>query len=151
MDKELQTPKKDYFFSASVLASAIIIAGALIYSAGSKNNNTDGTANFLPTQTSEIEEKVLPSQGVVLPIRWGDLGAKLVDAGVIDAERFRAIYDQRGAFTEEYESLLFGQNSGNLKITNDNAGYLLNLFWALGLASKNPILESGEMANRRHG
>ncbi|HLD34389.1 MAG TPA: hypothetical protein VJB62_00850 [Patescibacteria group bacterium] len=158
MDKELQTPKKDYFFSVSVLASAIIIAGALIYSTGSKTNNTESVAGLSLTQTSEIEEGVLPSRGVVLPVRWGDLGSKLVGTGVIDAEQFKAIYDQRGAFSEEYESLLFGQNNGNLpageaglKITNDNAGYLLNLFWALGLANENPILESGEMTNPRYG
>ena len=151
MDKELQTPKKDYFFSVSVLASAIIIAGALIYSTGSKTNNTESVAGLSLTQTSEIEEGVLPSRGVVLPVRWGDLGSKLVGTGVIDAEQFKAIYDQRGAFSEEYESLLFGQNNGKLKITNDNAGYLLNLFWALGLANENPILESGEMTNPRYG
>ena len=57
----------------------------------------------------------------------------------------------RGAFTDEYKNLLFGQNDGKLKITNENAGYLLNLFWALGLANKNPILDTGEMANPAYG
>ena len=71
--------------------------------------------------------------------------------GAIDADKFKAIYETRGAFTDEYKNLLFGQNDENLKITKDNAGYLLNLFWALGLANKNPILDSGEMVNPAYG
>jgi len=88
---------------------------------------------------------------VILPVSWGDLGAKLVSVGVIDGTKFQALYDERGQFTEEYKSLLIGNNADKLKITKDNAGYLLNLFWALGLASKNQILDSGEMANPRYG
>lgn len=103
------------------------------------------------TPTSALEEAVLPSEGVMLPVSWGDLGAKLVSVGAIDADKFTAIYTQRGAFTDEYKNLLFGQDDGNLKITKDNAGYLLNLFWALGLASKNPILHTGEMVNPAYG
>ena len=96
-------------------------------------------------QNLESETNIQSSDGVVLPVVWGDLGAKLVSVGAIDPDKFRAIYEQRNEFNSEYESLLLGQNKGKLKITKDNAGYLLNLFWALGLASKNPILDFGEM------
>ncbi len=36
-------------------------------------------------------------------------------------------------------------------ITKGNAQYLLNLFWALGLSNKNPILDSGELADTSNG
>jgi len=98
-----------------------------------------------------LEEKVLPSKGIILPVSWGDLGAKLVSVGAIDADKFKAIYEQRGAFTDEYDKLLFGQSDDKLKITKENSGYLLNLFWALGLARKNDILENGEMTNPAYG
>ncbi|MBI5400605.1 MAG: hypothetical protein HZB12_00600 [Candidatus Yonathbacteria bacterium] len=100
---------------------------------------------------STLEEAVLPSSGVELPVSFGNLGAKLVETGVIDADRWEAMYEQRGTFTKEYETLLLGQSNGKLVITKDNAGYLLNLFWALGLASKNPVLDSGEMNDPKYG
>lgn len=149
----VRQPNKD-FLAASILISAVILAGAWVYTngpgvVGEKISGVGETHE--KTKVSELEEKVLSSQGVVLPVTWGDLGTKLASVGVIDADTFKAIYEDRGAFTDEYKNLLLGQNNGKLKITNENAGYLLNLFWALGLASKNEILEKGEMANAKYG
>ena len=36
---------------------------------------------------SNFEEVVLPSEGIVLPVRWEDLGMKLVSTGVIDGQK----------------------------------------------------------------
>lgn len=149
-----EQPKQDRLLPASILLSAIILAGAWVYNTGLKTENrqiVNQPVSEDAGQVSVLEEKVLPSEGVELPVVWGDLGAKLASVGAIDADRFKAMYEQRGAFTEEYKSLLEKENNGNLRITEDNAGYLLNLFWALGLASKNPILENGEMTNPAYG
>ncbi len=146
--------EKDILLPTSILVSVLIIVGAWMYTTGPKtaNQQTVSTPTTSEkTKSSELEEEVLPSDGVVLPVRWGDLGAKLVSVGAIDAEKFTAIYEGRGTFTDEYKNLLLGQSEGNLRITKDNAGYLLNLFWALGLANKNPILDSGEMKDPRYG
>ncbi len=151
----LEEPKKigdKYMIPIAIVISGIIIAVALVYNAGSRTQNTkNAAAQNSARQVSAAEEAVLPSNGVILPVTWGDLGSKLVSVGAIDADKFKAIYNQRGAFTDEYKNLLLGQSDDKLKITNENAGYLLNLFWALGLASKNPILESGEMTNPAYG
>ncbi|KKT81744.1 MAG: hypothetical protein UW78_C0006G0109 [Candidatus Azambacteria bacterium GW2011_GWA1_44_9] len=135
-----------YTLPTAIIIAGFVIAGAMIYNAGNSSLQTPSAK-----QVSAAEEAVLPSGGVELPVIWGDLGSKLVSTGTIDADKFIAIYDQRGAFTEEYRKLLLGQNEGKLTITNENAGYMLNLFWALGLASKNPILESGEMTDPSYG
>jgi hypothetical protein len=138
----------------AVLIAGVLIAGSLWYRGGGgaqqvqlKNSQDTGTTN----QVLALEESVAPVEGVVLPVTWGDLGAKLVSVGAIDAEKLEAIYNQRGAFTDEYKDLLLGQNNGTLKITRENAAYLLNLLWALGLASNNPILDSGEMTDPAYG
>lgn len=143
----------DYMLPASIFISAIIIAGAWVYAVGLKANcqKADIAMSSEKIYVSELEEKVLSSEGIILPVTWGDLGQKLVSVGAIDADKFKAIYDQRGAFTDEYKNLLLGQNDGKLKIKKDNSGYLLNLFWALGLVSKNPVLDSGEMKNPLFG
>src|SRR3989338_7273572 len=153
--KEPRTFSDQYMPSIAILVAGIMVSGALIYNArnpslqvkATKTSNSQKSAQ----QVSTEEEAVLPSSGVTLPITWGDLGSKLVSVGAIDADKFQAVYEQRGTFSEEYKNLLLGESSGKLKITNENAGYLLNLFWALGLASKNPILENGEMVNHAYG
>lgn len=147
--------KKDSALPASIFISSLILAGAWVYKAEPKPANrqqTDiATESDARLQVSALEETVLPRGGVILPVRWGDLGAKLVSTGVIDEERFKALYTARGAFTPEYERLLVGQSSEPLVMTEENAGFLLNLLWALGLGSKNPILDSGEMMNPTYG
>ncbi len=146
--------KKNYLISGSIVISSVILAGTWVYTTRLKaaipqKTNTASAQEQSPTL--ELEGKVLPSQGVELPVVWGDLGAKLVREGVIDADKFKAIYEQRGTFGDEYKNLLLGDNNGKLKMTSSNSGYLLNLLWALGLGSKNSILDTGEMTNPEYG
>ena len=146
--------KKDnpYAIPLAIVIAGAMFAGAWLYNAQNPPNKIIATeSQFATTPTSELEKTVLPPAGVVLPVSWGDLGMKLVSVGAIDEKRFQTLYEEQGQFTAEYKNLLGGNNTGKLKITRDNAGYLLNLFWALGLASKNPILDSGEMTNPRYG
>lgn len=100
---------------------------------------------------AQLEAAVLPQEGAVLPVLWGDLGKKLVDAGVIDSEKFEKVYATRGGLSEEERGLLYGTGNGQLKITSKNSGLWLNLLWALGLANKNEILEKGPMVDKKYG
>ncbi|MBI5138193.1 MAG: hypothetical protein HZA95_00120 [Candidatus Vogelbacteria bacterium] len=146
-----ETMKKDYTLHLSILAAAVILASAWVYT---KNKELTSLSRKSTSESSvqSITEKVLPSEGIILPVRFGNIGAELVKVGAIDAEKFTAIYEGRGVpMSGEYKILLSGKSDGNLKITKENAGYLLNLFWALGLANKNPILDSGEMTNKAYG
>ena len=139
----------------AILFSGIIIAGAVLFKNWNGENkilvSKDNQIKETVQQISLLEKAVAPEAGVVLPVIWGDLGAKLISVGALDDKKFKAMYEQRGAFTDEYENLLFGQNNDKLKITPENAGYLLNLFWALGFANNNSILDSGEMMDPRYG
>jgi len=108
----------------------IIAAGALIYN----------------TNLPQIQPPQKTSEGIVLPARWGDLGAKMASAGVIDTKKFEEVYANRDGLNNEAKALLYGEQNGNLKITSENSGIILNLLWALGLGAKNNILEAGPMA-----
>ncbi len=152
-----------FTISSSIIIAGTLIALAIIFKTSPTRNIPD--SNRANTQLSvtnnssavnrEIvsvaNEEVTPSAGVVLPVTWGNLGVQLVNAGAIDADKFKALYEQRGTFTNEEKNLLTGQNDDKLKITPENAGYLLNLFWALGLTQNNPILMQGEMMNIKYG
>src|SRR3989338_1680589 len=130
-----------YTIPFAIVIAGIIIAVALLY----------GQQKYTGEKNVTQSETIFPKSGVVLPVLWGDLGAKLVSVGAIDGEKFKAYYEEKGQYITEYKNLLFGNSPGKLKITKDNAGYLLNLFWALGLASKNDILDSGEMGDPKYG
>lgn len=109
-------------------------------------------------ETARLEKAVLPADGVILPVKWGDLGDKMIKAGVIDADKFESVYKDRGGpasptggLDEESQHLLYGTANGNLKITKENSGIVLNLLWALGLGNKNTILEKGPMSDKKYG
>lgn len=101
--------------------------------------------------TSSLVKEVLPAEGVVLPVTWNDLGKQLVDKGVIDAQKFEAIYAKRGGLSESDKKLLNGTDNDKIKITQENAGTLLSLLWAFGLGNKNTILEKGPMTDPQYG
>ena len=90
-------------------------------------------------------------QGEPISIHWGGLGAKLLETGVIDLDKFKEIYSARGGLSEENLKLLGNDDSTELIISPENAGDILNLLWAFGLANKNEILEEGPMADPQFG
>ena len=44
-------------------------------------------------------------------------------------------------------AILYGPVTAKISMTQENAGFLLNMFWAFGLGNKNPVLETGPMVN----
>jgi len=144
-------PEKNtsYAVPMAIIIAGIILSATTLYSSKSTPAKTQVLAQ--DARVSALEEAVLPSAGIILPVTWGDMGQQLVSAGAIDAVRFKQLYLDGGTFSDEYKNLLTGTQSGKLKITRENSGYLLNLFWALGLANKNPVLDAGEMKNPAYG
>lgn len=142
------------FLPISILLSAFVVAAAWIYTDGPKATEVVQPVDTVAEQDAnsakeleELEENVLPLDGVTIPIKWGNLGTQMIDAGVIDKDKFEEIYSKRGGFAEEQKKLLYGADNGEIKMTEANSGFLLNLFWAFGLANKNEILEKGPMVN----
>jgi len=84
-------------------------------------------------------------------LSWGNLGVKMVEAGVIDEEKFENLYSARGGLSPEARKLLTDSDNGELVINSKNSGVMLNMLWALGLGNKNPILESGPMMDPKYG
>lgn len=140
--------KKNYIMPASIFISAIIIAGAWVYTSGL--GSFDGALVTANLESGNLTESVSLSESVTLPVKWGDLGLKMVAAGVIDQAQLENIYSGRGGLDSESKKLLLSNSSGNLTITSENSGYLLNLLWALGLGNKNNILENGPMSDPRY-
>ena len=150
--------KKSKSLEISILLSSLLVVGALVYSANAKKDFR-GKAETIDKSDKQAEkvieenysQKVIPEDGVVLPARWGDLGAKMASVGVIDKTQFEEMYAGRGGLSEGERKLLEGSDNGYLKITPENSGFVLNLLWALGLGNKNEILDNGPMTDKKYG
>ena len=150
--EETQPPQqtnetKDHSLALSILASAILLSGAWVYT--STYAGRDRGNNF--TASGERIDNIMPENGTVLPISWNDLGAQMIQAGVIDEPQFLALYEQRGGLDPSEKQLLEGSSSSNVIMNKNNSGVLLNLFWAFGLSNKNEILEKGPMSDPKYG
>ena len=123
MEKEKETSEsiinEMQTVSLRILLPVIIISGSIGYLGGSGFGLSPRKAEVVPNR--EVTEKE-----IVLPVRWGDLGVKMTEAGVINKEKFEALYSNRGGLDEETKKLLNGADNGNLKITQKNSGVLLN-------------------------
>ena len=99
-----------------------------------------------------LYEQVNPEGGYVLPVSFGDLGPRLLASGVIDYNAIAAIYENSGnpMTSAEVEILTHGSEE-KIVITAENAHFLLNFFWAVGLVNKNSILTEGPMMQNSDG
>ncbi|PIP29713.1 hypothetical protein COU12_01325 [Candidatus Jorgensenbacteria bacterium CG10_big_fil_rev_8_21_14_0_10_54_38] len=140
----METDRTRYLIPLSLLLAVLVVGIGWIYREGRQT---------LPPQevAADISRVLLPAEGITLPVRWGNLGAQLVTAGVIDADKFESLYRTRGGLTKEEKTLLTGEQNVPLKIDAENAPVILNLLWAFGLANKNSILTDGPMADPRYG
>jgi hypothetical protein len=103
-------------------------------------------------ELAALYEQVNPPDGFALSISYGDLGPRLIQGGVISYDAFAAIYENSGnpLSTEQIEILKNG-SAEEIVIDADNAHFLLNLFWAVGLANQNSILTEGPMVQYSDG
>lgn len=83
----------------------------------------------------EVIAKVLPEKGFQSKIRLGASVVSLVENGVIDREKFEAIYKDRTGLPLELEDILTKPSDKPILLTKENANYYVNLMWPLGLSN----------------
>ena len=92
----------------------------------------------------EATAKVLPADGYTTQLKWGDIVKKLVEAGAIDPVKYREIYNSKTNGAEQL-TLLEGESDQAISIDENNAYFLVNTLWALGLTQKSIVLDEGPM------
>ncbi|MBI2097313.1 MAG: hypothetical protein HYT46_00010 [Candidatus Vogelbacteria bacterium] len=127
------------FVSWNMIKTEPIIAKALSQNGiVNPNDNTLYNANTSQTGNKLIDEviaKVLPEQGFQSKIVLSDSMVKLVQNGVINREKFSAIYQDRGGLPTELKDVLDKSSQEPILLTRQNANYYVNLLWPLGLAN----------------
>jgi cytochrome c-type biogenesis protein CcmH/NrfF len=108
-----------------------------------KENLNDEYASNPEEQIGRLQTEVLPEEGVVLPVKWGDVGKRLVDIGVIDKDKFMELF-QGGPLSSKnnnYDDILSGNVNENIVLTQENSRFVLNTLWGLGLAQQSMVLD----------
>ena len=99
----MNTEKVNYWrLSTFALALLLVLVG--IDAVAERAALPGATRNAVDLQ--ELAVVVIPEKGVALPIRWGDLGARMVETGVIDEEALKELYASRDGMSEEMKGLI---------------------------------------------
>jgi hypothetical protein len=143
-------------FISIVLAFAIgLSSGYLAWGRESMGITSSSAPSVTPTaehahsvtlDIAAIAKQINPPEGYTLPINYGNLGPQLLNAGAIDYDRFAKVYAEAGQpLTNDQIAALKQGSNQSIVINRDNAYFLLNFFWALGLTNQNTILTQGPM------
>ncbi|GAB4262641.1 MAG: hypothetical protein Kow0080_00170 [Candidatus Promineifilaceae bacterium] len=110
------------------------------------SQNTAAQSAVGPATFNDYLRQVNPPEGYMLPAVYGDLGPRLLEAGGIDYDQFIEVYQRSGhPLTDEQLAILTKGSNESIVINQENAYFLLNFFWAVGLTNQNPILTDGIM------
>jgi hypothetical protein len=118
-------------------------SGYLTWGKGNRQNDNN---------VADLHDQINPKDGYTLPIAYGDLGPQLIESGIIDYDRFAAIYANAGnPLSAEQVEILKNGSDQEIVISTENAHFLLNYFWAVGLVNNNPILTQGPIVQNSEG
>jgi hypothetical protein len=97
------------------------------------------------TAYQRLVREVTPASGITLPVVWGDMGQRLVEAGAIDMDK---MVDHYGILSDEQEAILQGDSVQEITFTNSNIQFWTNALWALGLTQQSKVLGEGLISQR---
>ncbi len=90
-----------------------------------------------------IQSQVLKDK-YIFKINWGDLGRRMVEDGVIDKTKLAQAVSGSDNLPKGLDKYFSG-NQNKIEVNQENAQFWVNVLWGLGLATKNRLLEEGEM------
>lgn len=109
-------------------------------------NSTKKITKVSSSSSDNLFNEINPEKGYEINARYNDLGPKMLSMGIIDFNKFKENYQKANQpLTSEQETILIKGSNNKIKIDRDNSYFLLNFFWALGLANKSKILTEGEI------
>lgn len=100
----------------------------------------------IPTQIngSTIQKAINPEKGYAIKASYGNLGPELIQSGVINIDKMKSVFQQANEpLTQEQLDILTKGSDKPIRMTAANAHFILDLFWAVGLTNKSPILTQG--------
>lgn len=145
--------RKRNYLVLLLLASFVVgnASGYLINERRRAGQQSSGQAHT-ESEMALMARHVNPPDGYRIEATFGEVGPKLLAAGAMDYEAFLRVYEQAGSpLTETQLAILTDGSRDQVVISRENAYFLLNFFWALGLTNQNPILTEGPMVTNSQG
>ncbi|HET6444262.1 MAG TPA: hypothetical protein VFI27_06740 [candidate division Zixibacteria bacterium] len=138
--KVAQTNRNDLGGSVEILATPV--TGDVVQT---ESKSADPANPSIPNQ-------IVGSGSFQLPVSYSDIGPRLLAAGAIDYDRFVQLYERAGqALNQTQLAILTKGSDVSVVIDQDNAYFLLNFLWALGLTNQNPLLDEGPLKEYSEG
>jgi hypothetical protein len=142
-----------------VVLALIVVAVYMLRNTTSANKITPAAAGVAQANPENTEPKNSPATGQLglpnsyqLSVSFGDIGPQLLAAGAIDYDLFVQIYERAGKGLDDSQlAMLEKGNDAPVAINQDNAYFLLNFLWALGLTNQNPLLDEGPLMEYSEG
>lgn len=130
------------------------VAGASIGFVGSRhwlfNYTEPGKQYLLQRREKDLVRRLMPPEGKAVSIAFKDALKKLVEAGVIDLEKWNTLYSQRRMEAPDWISTaLLSPSEHPIHFDKISAPFLLNLLWALGLSNKTRFNERSPLRGNR--
>jgi len=125
---------------------AIIAAGASLFGGGFLTRLlTEPGSKTSSGVAQKTYAELLPKEGIAVNATWGDLMPRMVAAGALDPVKFTAA--EKRPLTDVEQRILTSGADEPIRIDADNAHFVLNALWGVGIANRNPILTTtGPMA-----
>ncbi|MBI4973583.1 hypothetical protein HZC27_03170 [Candidatus Roizmanbacteria bacterium] len=141
---------KSRFNKYSTPLLLISIAGNLLLGFAIVKNTSTSIPSQNVTKVSTVKDplfdEINPVKGYEINASYKDLGPKMLAMGVVDYDKFKSTYEKSGqTLPAELDGILKNSSNKKIKITSENSYFLLNFFWAVGLANKSRILDTGEI------
>lgn len=143
---------RKYWTAITLIAFLAGSAGGFGIGRYSANQETTMAAQHQADEMTAIANAISPTDGFKVQAVYGDVGPNLLGAGAIDLPAFKQLYQQNGQPLSDLEIKILTQGSQDqITFTRQNARFLLNFFWALGLVNKNTILDNGPIQEASSG
>ena len=156
-----ESKKKDLWTTVVIIISFVAILFLLPSVPAKYKINFQRSGVSAPTQgqvtgsvdSQNLFDQVNPQGGFAINMNYGNMGYQLVQDGVIDFEKFSTLYDNTDSPLTDEQLKIFTEEGLNkpIVVNRENSYFLLNLFWAFGLANDNPILTEGEITKYGNG
>lgn len=92
---------------------------------------------------ASIQDKVI-KKNYVFKIKWGNLGKRMVEDGIIDKTKFTQAISGSDTLPKDLDKY-FQDGQNKIEVNQSNAQFWVDILWGLGLANKNKMLETGAM------
>lgn len=126
-------------------------SGYLLWGTKDIPGNREAVTSTL-SNTTTLLTQIYPAQGYPLPVPYGKIGPDLLGIGAIDFNKFNLVYSQASqSLTSDQVAILTTGSDQPVLFNQENAYFLLNFFWALGLSNNNPVLTEGQMVEYSQG